>query len=686
MWKPSVCTKDCPDTCGLMAKVENGKITRVKGDPDHPFTRGFICKKAGYFPEHVHNEDRILTPLKRSGPKGSGQFIPISWDEALDRVVAKIKEVSTTHGPEAILPYLYAGHMGLIQRNAGQAFFHKLGASRLLGTICGPAATAGYQTTLGSGPSTDIESAVDSDFIVIWGNNSLTTNVHAWPFYKKAMKKGARLVVIDPYRTRTAKEADIHLMPMPGTDAALALGMMQVLIKENLIDRDYLAAHSVGFKELALRAAEYPPEKASSICGVPAEDIRKLALAYGRARAPFIRTGWGPARQLRGAMAMRTIACLPVLVGAFKRPGAGITRSLGGGPIDLTRLTRPDLCPQDTRVVNMVELGDALTQLTGPPVKLLYNFMSNPAAVAPQSALVHLGLRREDLFTVVHELFMTDTALYADIILPAASFLEMTDIYKSYGHNYLRMARPVIPPVGQSRTNLSIFQALARRMGYKEEVFTLDEETLIQDFMKDKHPSLRGIDHDAFRQEKAVRLNIAANPYADGFNTPSGKAELFSKTWQKSGLDPLPCGRVLRDPDGQDKYKLELITPPHHLFLNSAFNEIPELRKLAGRARVMIHPRDARKRNISQGDLTRVFNDRGECRLYAEVTRDTQPGLLVAEGLHWPSLTRGGKGANQLTSQRLTDQGDTCAFHCSLVEAEPDKSPPGPTVTNSTSG
>ncbi len=671
MWKSSVCTKDCPDTCGLLVKVEDGKITRVKGDPDHPFTRGFICKKAGYFPLHVHNEQRILTPLRRTGPKGSGRFEAIGWEEALDRVVARIEAVSTDHGPEAILPYFYAGHMGLVQRNAGTAFFHKLGASRLLGTICGPAATAGFEATLGAGPSTDIESAVDSDLIIIWGSNTLTTNVHAWSFFKKARLKGAKVVVIDPYRSRTAKKADKHLMPMPGTDAALALGMMQVLIKDDLVDRDYLAGHAVGFEALACRAAEYPPEEASKICGVPAADIRELALAYGNAGAPYIRTGWGPARQLRGAMAMRTIACLPALVGAFKRPGAGITRSLGGGPADLTSLTRPDLCPEGTRVVNMVELGDALTRLDTPPVKLLYNYMSNPAAVAPQSCRVLEGLRRDDLFLVVHELFMTDTALFADIILPGASFFEMTDIYKAYGHNYLRLARPVIPPVGQSRSNLSIFQELAGRMGYGEAVFSLGEEALVKRLLQEEHPSLEGFDHEAFWQEKAVRLTIPCNPYVDGFNTASGKAELFSDTWQKQGLDPLPCGKVWRDPEGGDKYKLELMTPPHHLMLNSAFNEISAIRDLAGPANVLIHPLDARRRNIGQGDPVRVFNDRGECRLQARVTTDTQPGLLVAEGIHWPRFMAGGKGANQLTSQRLTDRGQTCAFHCSLVEVVP---------------
>jgi anaerobic selenocysteine-containing dehydrogenase len=345
--------------------------------------------------------------------------------------------------------------------------------------------------------------------------------------------------------------------------------------------------------------------------------------------------------------------------------------------VNLTALTRPDLCPArpagpaGTRAVNMVALGDALTRLADPPIKLLYNFMSNPAAVAPQSALVAEGLRREDLFVVVHELFMTDTALFADIILPGASFLEMTDIYRAYGHNYLRLARPVIPPVGQSRSNLAIFQELARRMGYRDTVFGLGEEALIEGFLQDQHPSLKGIDHEAFWAERAVRLNIGPNPYADGFNTPTGKVELFSETWQELGLDPLPCGRVWRDPEGGDRYQLELMTPPHHLMLNSAFNEIPAIREQVGPPRVLIHPRDAGPHHIGQGDLVRVFNDRGECRLHAEVTEDTRPGLLVAEGLHWPRFSPGGKGANQLTSQRLTDQGQTCAFHCNRVAVEP---------------
>jgi len=670
MWKRAVCTKDCPDTCGLLAEVEDGRIVTVKGDPEHPFTAGFICQKAGYFPEHVHSPKRITTPLRRIGPKGAGKFEAIGWDKALDEVAGRMKSVSSDFGPEAILPYSYAGHMGLVHRNAGHAFFNRLGASRLNYTICGPAATAGYEASLGSGPSTEIESASQSDYIIIWGSNTLTTNIHAWPHFNLARKAGATLVVIDPYRNRTAQRADVHLMIKPGTDAALALAIMQVLIDRDMIDRDFIAQKTMGFEKLKIRAAEYTPARAADICGLSEEMIVQLAEGYGRARAPYIRTGWGPARQLKGAMAMRTIALLPALVGAFNKPGGGITRMLGGAPSDLRRLIRSDLCPPDTRTVNMVELGNALTRLDDPPIKLLYVYLSNPAVVAPQSRDVLAGLAREDLFVVVQEMFQTDTTSYADIVLPGASFLEVTDLYRASGHNYIQISQPVIPPVGQSRSTLTIFQDLAARLGFKEEVFSYDEMDFIESFLLEDSPYLEGIDFEALKSGRATRLNIPSNPYADGFLTPSGKVEFYSQAMADQGLDPLPDGQPLRDSDGGDSYSLEFITPPHHLFLNSAFNEIDELRQRAGLARVMIHPETARARGISDGDPVRVFNDRGECSFLAQVTDDTQAGLLVAEGLHWPSLSPSG-GANQLTSQRLTDMGETCAFHCNLVEVQP---------------
>lgn len=670
MWKRAVCTKDCPDTCGLLAAVEDGRIVTVKGDPDHPFTAGFICQKAGHFPEHVHSPKRITTPLRRIGPKGAGKFEAIGWDKALDEVASRMKSVSSEFGPEAILPYSYAGHMGLVHRNAGHAFFNRLGASRLNYTICSPSATAGYEASLGSGPSTEIQSASQSDYIIIWGSNTLTTNVHAWPHFNRARKAGATLVVIDPYRNRTARRADVHLMIKPGTDAALALAMMQVLIDRDMIDRDFIARNTMGFEKLKVRAAAYTPARAADICGLSEEMIVQLAEGYGRARAPYIRTGWGPARQLKGAMAMRTIALLPALVGAFNKPGGGVTRMLGGAPSDLSCLTRPDLLPPDTRTVNMVKLGKALTGLDDPPIKLLYVYQSNPAVVAPQSREVLAGLAREDLFVIVQEMFPTDTAGYADIVLPGASFLEVTDIYRAYGHNYLQMSRPVIAPVGQSRSTLAIFQDLAARLGFKDEVFSLDEMDFIESFLLEDSPYLAGVDFEALKSGRPVRLNIPSNPYADGFSTPSGKVEFYSQAMADQGLDPLPDGQPLRDSDGGDRYRLEFITPPHHLFLNSAFNEIDELRQRADQARVMIHPATARARGIADGDPVRVFNDRGACCFLAQVTDDTQAGLLVAEGLHWPSLTPGG-GANQLTSQRLTDMGETCAFHCNLVEVQP---------------
>ena len=670
-WKRAVCTKDCPDTCGLLVRVENGRITAVKGDPDHPITRGFICRKANYFPEHVHHAQRILTPLKRTGPKGSGQFAKISWDAALDEIAASMRAAVDSDGPEAILPYYYAGHMGMIHRHAGHAFFHRLGASRMIPTICGPAASAGFEASLGSGPSTAISASADADFIIVWGSNTLTTNLHAWPFFQQARRNGARLAVIDPYRTETARRADVHLMIRPATDAALALSVMNVLIAEDLIDHDFITRRTVGFEPLVDRAADYPPERVAAICGIDAAAIRALAMDYGRANAPYIRTGWGPGRQLGGAMAMRTIALLPALVGAFARPGAGITRSLGGAPADLTFLTRPDLLPSGTRRINMVHLGRVLNETNDPPIRHLHVYLSNPAAVAPQSRMVMAGLAREDLFISVQEMFMTDTARMADIILPGASFLEVTDLYRAYGHNCIQLARPVIPPVGESRSTLAIFQGLARRMGFDEAVFSLTEDQCIERLLQDPSPYMAGVDVQRVREGRAVRLGIPDNPFAERFNTPSGKAEFFSQRWADMGLDPLPDGRVITDPDGEDRFPLAFITPPHRLFLNSAFNEIAALREAAGPPSVLIHPGTAAARNIVDGQTVRVFNARGECRLAARITDDTRVDLLVAEGLRWPMHHEDGRGANQLTSQRLTDAGQTCAFHAGRVEVAP---------------
>lgn len=670
-WKPSVCPRDCPDTCGLLVKVEGDRVQAVRGDPEHPFTRGVICRKARLYPRRVHSPQRLREPLLRDGPKGSGRFRPVSWDQAMELMQARLEETIERFGPQAVLPYYYAGHMGLVHRRAGDAFFHRLGASRLWLTICSGAATAGFAASLGKGPTTDIETTPKNDLIIIWGSNTLATNLHAWPFFQEARRRGARLVVIDPYRNATAAKADRHLKLKPGSDAALALSLMQQLIEHDLLDHDFIARHTVGFDRLKERAAQYPPERAAGLCGLEPREIEELAQDYGRARAPYIRTGWGPARQLNGGMALRTIALLPALVGALGRGNGGITRSTSAFPLDTDFLSRPDLCPPGTRLINMVRLGEALTRLEDPPIKYLQVYLSNPAVVAPDSSQVLAGLAREDLFTVVQEMFLTDTARYADLVLPSTSFLEMTDLYTAYGHYYLQMARPVIPPQGRCRSILSVFQDLAARMGFSEEVFSLDEEQIIRRLLAVDSPFLEGIDFEQVARCRPIRVRVPQNPFSLGFNTPSGKVEFYSQALAEQGLDPLPVGEPLVDPPGQGRYPLHLITPPRAEFLNSTFNELDELHRQAGPPTVLIHHRDAAARGIAEGDRVRLFNDRGHCFLQAQVTNDTSPGVLVAEGLYWAGRMPGGRSINQLTSQAETDLGGSCAFHGSLVELEP---------------
>lgn len=671
--KPAVCPHDCPDTCGLLVKVDGGRAVAVRGDPEHPFTQGFVCAKVSHYPARIHSPQRLSTPLLREGAKGGGRFREISWPRALELLAGKLRDTAERFGAEAILPYFYAGHMGLVHRNSGSALFNRLGASRLLPTICGATAAAGFAQSLGPGPSTDIESAVDADLIIIWGSNTLTTNVHAWPFFQRARHRGAEIVVIDPYRNRTAQRADRHLMLRPGSDAALALGLMQVLVAENLFDRKFIKRHTVGLERLLPHLADYTPERVQEISGVPAAEVVRLARDYAAARAPYIRTGWGLARQLKGGMAMRTVALLPALVGAFSKKGAGIQRSTTSSSIfDLGPLTRQDLAPPGVREVNMVQLGEALAgRLEGPPIKMLHVYICNPAVVAPDSSQVLAGLAREDLFVSVQEMFLTETARYADLVLPSASCLEMSDLYAGYGHYYLQMGRPVIPPVGQSRSLLSVFQELASRLGFCEGVFTAGEDTIIKWLLDSGSPYLKGISFADLAACRPIRVKAPANPYAAGFSTPSGKVEFYSQAMAELGLDPLPDGAPSLDEEGLGRYRLQLITPPRHQFLNSTFNEVPALVDKAGPATVLLHPKDAEARGIVDGELVRVFNDRGQCLLQARVAPEVLPGVSVAEGLYWGDHTPGGQGINHLTSQRRADLGGSNAFHCNLVEVEP---------------
>ncbi len=671
-FKRSVCPHDCPDTCGLLVGVENNRVLTVRGDPEHPFTRGAICSKVRHYPERVHSPFRLLHPMKRTGPKGQGKFERISWDQAFTEIVHRYNEIISRFGSEAILPYSYAGTMGIVHFHAGHPFFHKLGASRLLRTICGSAAEAGFAASMGNIPTTDIETSVKSDLILIWGSNTLSTNMHAWPFFLEARRQGASIVVIDPYRNRTAEKADLHLKLRPGTDAALALGIMHVLIREGLTDDEFIRKHTLGFEELKARALSYPLSRVEEITGIPAAEIEELAIKYGRAHAPYIRTGWGPARQLKGGMAMRTIALLPGLVGATHKDGGGITRSTASAfAFNMEPILREDLGPQGVRAINMVQLGHALTDLNDPPVKALHVYHSNPAVVAPDSSRVLEGLARADMFVVVHEHFLTDTALYADIVLPAATSMESTDLYRSYGHYYLQMAQPVITPRGETRSTLSIFQELARRFSFTEKCFSETEEDKIEMLLASNSPYLKGITLERLKEGSPIRLSIPVPVFSKGFGTPSGKVEFYSKSMAQKGMDPLPDGEPGPDEEGVGLFPLQMITPPRHHFLNSTFNEIEPLRNGAGAPTIFIHPDDAAKRGIEKQMKVRVFNNRGACCLFTHLTERTSPGVTVVEGLYWPRFMPENRGINQLTSQRLTDMGNSCAFHCSLMEIEP---------------
>lgn len=670
-FKRSVCPHDCPDTCGLLVGVEDGRVLSVKGDPEHPFTRGAICVKVKHYPDRIYSPLRLLHPLKRVGAKGAGTFERITWDQALDAIVHQYKQIISESGGEAILPYSYAGTMGVVQFHAGHPFFHKLGASKLLRTICSAAAEAGFAASMGNIPTTDIETSVNSDLIIIWGSNTVVTNMHAWPFFLEARRQGASIVVIDPYKNRTAREADRHLQLKPGTDAALALGMMHVIIKEGLIDKEFIGRHTIGFEQLAGRVDDYPLSRVENITGVPAAEVEWLAREYAQARAPYIRTGWGPSRQLKGGMAMRTIALLPGLVGATHKMGGGITRSTSAAfAFNMNSVIREDLAPPGVRSINMVQLGQALTAVDDPPVKALHVYHSNPAVVAPDSARVLAGLEREDLFVVVHEHLMTETAMYADLILPSTTFLEFTDLNRSYGHYYLQMARPVIEPVGETRSTLAIFNDLAARFAFTEDCFSETEEERIRNLLASGSPYLEGITLDDLQEGRPIRLNVHADIFSKGFGTPSGKIEFYSRSMADQGLDPLPNGEPSTDEAGEGRFHLQLITPPRRQFLNSTFNEIEYLRKQAGEPTIMIHPEDAATRGVEEKMQVRVFNDRGECYLSARLTEDTAPGVTVIEGLYWPRFMPNNRGVNQLTSQRLTDMGESCAFHCNLVEVE----------------
>ena len=675
------CPHDCPDTCATLVTVRDGRATRIQGDPDHPFTQGFLCAKVNRYLERTYHRDRLTRPLRRVGPKGAGRFEPVSWDEALDDIAERLGAIArSSHGPQAILPYSYAGTMGLLQGSSmDRRFFHALGASRLDRTICATAGKVGMMMTVGASIGADAEGIPGCDLVLLWGTNTLTSNPHLWPYVTQARARGARVIAIDPLRTRTAEQCDEWLAIRPGTDAALALAMMHVLFADGLQDDDYLERYTLGAEALRARALEWTPERAASITGLDAASIRELARRYGRARSAFVRINYGLQRHAGGGMAVRTIACLPAVTGHWRHPGGGVQLSTSGNfKFNTTALERPDLNP-DVRTINMIRLGEALTTtdagVGGPPVQALVVYNSNPADVAPDRKTVLRGLARDDLFTVVLEHFQTNTADWADYLLPATTQLEHWDVHLAYGHLYATLNRPAIAPLGEAKPNTEIFRQLGRRMGLDPALFADDDEALVRVALDSPHERMQGVTFERLLERGWVRLNVPSPyaPYAHGnFPTPSGKCEFHSERLAAMGFDPLPTYIPPYElpetaPALAARYPLSLISSPRHYFLNTTFVNIDSLRKRAEPECVM-HPRDAERRGLASGARVVVHNDRGHFTAALRVTEGIREGVVWAPSIWWGKLSPDGQNANATTSQRETDLGHGPVFYDNLVE------------------
>ena len=669
----AVCPHDCPDTCALQISVQAGRVVRVAGDPEHPPTHGVLCTKVSRYAERTYHPERVLTPLKRVGRKGEGRFEPVSWDQALDDIAQHLQAIAA-RDPQAILPYSYAGTMGLVQGDGMAArFFHRLGASLLDRTICSQAGGDALVATYGAKVGMHVEQFVDSKLILIWGSNPITSSVHFWTFAQQAKRAGARLICIDPRKTETAEKCHQHIALLPGTDGALALGLMHELIAHDWLDHDYLAQHVEGWPALRERALQWPPERAAAVCGITAAEIQALAHEYAHTRPAAIRLNYGMQRVRGGGSAARLVALLPCLVGAWRQPAGGLLLSASGWFRDVRRdawLQRPDLLAgRRPRTLNMVTIGDDLLRESsaafGPRVEAVVVYNSNPVAVAPDSAQVVRGFARPDLFTVVLEHFLTDTADHADYVLPATTQLEHWDAHISYGHSYAMLNKPAIAPVAQARSNAGIFRDLAARMGFDEPCFADDDETLARGAFDPAQVSAQALEDRGYS-----RLAIADAPFAHGgFPTPSGRARV-----EGNGLgvpDHVPnYESVQSSPALAARYPLAMISPPARHFLNSSFVNVASLRAAEREPRLELHPDDAAARGIASGATVRVFNERGEYWCKADVSERARPGVVNGLGIWWRKMGLQGTNVNQLTHQRLTDIGRAPTFYDCLVEVQ----------------
>ncbi|WP_400164713.1 molybdopterin-containing oxidoreductase family protein [Brevibacillus sp. TJ4] len=666
----SVCSLDCPDQCGLLIHKQDGKIVKVEGDPNHPVTQGNICNKVRNMPARLYDPQRLQYPLKRVGKKGEGEFEPISWDEAIETIASKWKELIAEAGPQSILPYSFYGNMGRLNAESMDLrFFHRLGASRLERTICNSAGGVGYSYTMGAALGTDPEDTVHAKLHIMWGINTISTNMHQVVLAEKARKHGAKIVVIDVHKNRTGQWADWFIPIRPGTDTALALGMMHVLFAEGMEDTAFLEKYTVGHDKLREHVRAYDPATVSAITGVPAGDIVKLARLYGETSPSFIRIGNGLQHHDNGGMCIRTIACLPAITGQWLVKGGGALKGNSAYLLyNKPALQRPDvLADPATRSINMNQLGQALTELD-PPVLSLFVYNCNPALVAPEGNKVRSGLAREDLFTVVHDLFATETAQYADIVLPATSSFENTDLYTSYWHLYMQLQQPVIAPYGESKSNVEVFRLLAKAMGFTDPMFAdSDEELIRQALDHPQNPYIQDISYETLAANHFAKARVTT-PFIENLPTPSGRIELYSSRMEAAGYPPLPTYTPLPE---DSSYPYLFIPGPNHNFLNSTFSNNEKHVSMEKVPRLYMNEQDAQAAGIADGDLVRVFNDRGECELVATVGDSVLPGVVVTQGL-WADVP--GTGArhfvNALTPDRVADMGGGATFFSGRVAVE----------------
>ncbi len=666
--KRVVCAHDCPDMCSLIAHVDNGRVVKIEGDPNHPLTAGFACGKVNRDHELVHSPERLKTPLRRTGPKGSGQFEPITWDQALDEITTKWRAIIAESGPEAILGYAYSAHQGLMNRGLTNGMFHALGTSRLnAGTVCDSCSDAAWEHTVGPVAGADPESVVESDLVVGWGSDLHATNVHLWALIEKARARGVKLVVIDPRRTRAARAADLYLPIRIGTDAALALGVMHILARDGMVDRAYIAAHTLGFDQVERDVLpNFPPARVAEITGLPIVDIEQFAAMYGAAKKSFMRIGFGMSRFTYGGRNLRTVALLPGVTGAYGRYGGGaLLATAAAFDLNYGAVRRPS-GPTTARTINHLKLGEALVEANDPPIRALFIAANNPAVTNPNLGKLRAGLAREDLFTVVHDPFMTATTRYADIILPATTYLETEDFFRSYGTYYMQYSEAAVPPQHEAWSNLRVTQTLARRMGLNDPVFGMTPRDILKELFQGAGGPVAAYDPAALPEQGPISI---AGKGAQVFGTPSGKLEFYSQTLADHGQPPLPGWEPdPAAPAPASGYPLQLLTTPGYFQSHTAFSGVAFLREREGAPCAVLHPDDAKARGLTEGQKIRLFNDRGAIGVVLHVREDVRPGVILVPGQR-PDEEAVSGTVNMLCDDGYTDLGEGATYQSTWLEA-----------------